>query len=236
MNRPVVIVTLLVSLLSAGAQTREDAGKDPHRPSCKSAYCRKVESFLKTHYCGESPFGNGPDNGCEIKKPRTPRSGVKVLSDFDCKWNEGVSKCQQHAQPPLEIRTLLIGEMRKLGLPVRDDQHLYFTVWDSDSSGWTLAEAYYQHLAGTDLTTCQLIATIDRSSQVRVLRKVPFQKTDADVPTATIWTPIDLADIDGAGQVDVIIEADAYEDHWLEVISVKDGLPHIIFSGLGYYL
>jgi hypothetical protein len=236
MLRKVVLATLLVSLISAGAQTQGDAGKDAHRPSCKSAYCRKIESFLKTHYCGESPFGNGPENGCEIRKPKTPRSGVKVLSDFDCTWSDGVSKCQQHAQPPSEIRAVLMGEMRKLGLPVEDDQHVYFTVWDSNSSAWTLAEAYYQHLAGADLSTCQLIATIDRNSKVRVLREVPFQKTDADVPTATIWTPIDLADVDDNGQTEVILEGDAYEDHWLEVIGVKDGQPHTIFSGLGYYL
>jgi hypothetical protein len=235
MNTRIALVTSLISVLSVGAQTQEEAGKDPHRPPCKSAYCRKVESFLKTHYCGESPFGNGPDNGCEIKKPKTPRSGMKVLSDFECKWNEGVSKCQQHAQPPSEIRTLLIGQMRKLGLPVEDHRHVYYTVWDSSSSGWTLAEAYYQNSAGNDLTICQAVAIIDQSSRVHILRKVPFQRTDADKPAVTTWSPIDLADVDGTGLVDVILEADAYEDHWLEVDSVKDG-SHTIFSGLGYYL
>ncbi len=234
MNGKVVLAALLALLLCAGAQTQEDAGKDPHRPSCKSAYCQKVETFLKTHYCGESPFGNGPDNGCEIRKPKTPRSGVKVLSDFDCKWNEGVSKCEQHAQPSSEIRTVLISEMRKLGLPVEDDRHVYFTVWDSNFVG--LAEAYYNHSEGSDLTICQVVATIDQSSRFHILRKVPFQKTDADKPAVTTWSPVDLADVDGSGQVDVILEADAYEDHWLEVDSVKDGSPRTIFSGLGYYL
>jgi len=77
--------------------------------------------------------------------------------------------------------------MRKLGLPVRNDGQVYFTVWDATSSGWSLAEAYYHESAGTDLTICQLIAIVDHSSRVRVLRKVPFQKTDAEKPAVTIW-------------------------------------------------
>ena len=38
------------------------------------------------------------------------------------------------------------------------------------------------------------------------------------------------------GQVDVVLVGDAYEDHWLEVISVGNGTAKTIFSGLGYYL
>jgi hypothetical protein len=52
----------------------------------------------------------------------------------------------------------------------------------------------------------------------------------------TTWSPIDLADVDGDGRVDVILEGDAYEDHWLEVDTVQDGSSRTIFSGLGYYL
>jgi hypothetical protein len=77
---------------------------------------------------------------------------------------------------------------------------------------------------------------IDQGSHTFVLRKVPFQKTDVDKPTVTTWTPIDLADVDGDGHVEVILEGDAYEDHWLEVVSVHDGSIRTIFSGLGYYL
>jgi hypothetical protein len=126
--------------------------------------------------------------------------------------------------------------MRKLGLPFSDERQVYFTIWQPVSSDWALAEAYYQHSAGTDLTICQVVATIDQSSQVRVLRKVRFRKTDADKPAVTTWSPVDLADVDGDGHVEIILEGDAYEDHWLEVDCVKDGSPHTIFSGLGYYL
>jgi hypothetical protein len=83
---------------------------------------------------------------------------------------------------------------------------------------------------------CEVIAIIDRSSHLHVLRKVPFQKTAAVKPEVTTWSPIDLADVDGDGNVDVILEGDAYEDHWLEVETVQDGSSHTIFSGLGYYL
>jgi hypothetical protein len=68
------------------------------------------------------------------------------------------------------------------------------------------------------------------------LRKVPFQKTDQDVPTVVEWVPLDLADANGDGTEDIILEGDAYEDHWLEVVSVMGWSAETIFSGLGYYL
>ena len=67
-------------------------------------------------------------------------------------------------------------------------------------------------------------------------RKLPFQKTDVERPAVTQWSPIDLADVDGDGQVDVVLRGDAYEDHWLEVVSVGQGSSRTVFSGLGYYL
>jgi hypothetical protein len=56
------------------------------------------------------------------------------------------------------------------------------------------------------------------------------------VPDVTNWTPLDLADTRGNGEVDVILVGDAYEDHWLEVVAVHDGVAKTIFSGLGYSL
>lgn len=83
---------------------------------------------------------------------------------------------------------------------------------------------------------CQVILVVDQTSKVIVLRKVPFQKTDADVPVVTTWSLVDVADVDGAGQFNVIFEADSYENHWFEVDRVQDGSSHTIFSGLGYFL
>jgi hypothetical protein len=57
-----------------------------------------------------------------------------------------------------------------------------------------------------------------------------------DVPTVTLWAPVDLADADGDGEEDVVLEGDAYENHWLEVITLHDGSATTVFSGLGYYL
>jgi hypothetical protein len=130
----------------------------------------------------------------------------------------------------------LIGELRRLGLPRKAKGQIYFNVWESPASGLTLASADYDHSAGNDLWLSQVIVTIGQSSHVSVLRKVRFQKTDVDKPTVTLWSPIDLADIDGSGHTVVVLEGDAYEDHWIEVVSVQDGSPHTVFSGLGYFL
>jgi hypothetical protein len=56
------------------------------------------------------------------------------------------------------------------------------------------------------------------------------------VPEVTQWSPVDVADVEGNGIEDVILEGDAYENHWLEVVTVHDGNVQTIYSGLGYYL
>lgn len=57
-----------------------------------------------------------------------------------------------------------------------------------------------------------------------------------DVPDGTSWSALGIADVDGDGDSDVILKGDAYEDHWLEVVSLRGGSVRTIFSGLGYYL
>jgi hypothetical protein len=121
-------------------------------------------------------------------------------------------------------------------MPAKAAGKVYFTQWESTSAGWSLAAADYDYLNGQDLTICEVIAIIDRNLHIRVLRKVPFQKDDAVKPEVTTWSAIDLADVDGDGRIDVILEGDAYEDHWLEVVAVEDASLRTIFSGLGYYL
>ena len=106
----------------------------------------------------------------------------------------------------------------------------------SDPTGWSLAAADYQRPVGSDVELCQVIVIVDQSWHVRVLRKVPFRKTNMDVPAMTQWSPIDLADVDGDGRTDVILQGDHYEDHWLEAVSVDQRFPRTLFSGLGYYL
>jgi hypothetical protein len=225
---------LILAFSTAAAQEGGQAEKDPHRPPCTSPQCRKAKSFVKTHYCG-APEGNGPDDSCEIRQPKK-RLNVKASANFDCKWVDGVRKCQQQGEPSSELRDILVGKLRGLGLPAKPKGQIYFTVWKPTGLDWALVEAYYDHIEGSDVTLCQVIAIIDQNSQVSVLRKVPFQKTDADKNTVTTWSLLDLADVSADGQVEVILEGDAYEDHWIEVVGMKDGSFKTIFSGLGYYL
>lgn len=96
--------------------------------------------------------------------------------------------------------------------------------------------ADYSHVTGDALYISEVVVLISPDSHVTVLRKLPFRKTDADVPDATEWSPVDIVDVDGDGQLDVVLEADAYEDHWLEVVTLRNGSAVTLFSGLGYYL
>jgi len=95
----------------------------------------------------------------------------------------------------------------------------------------------YDHLRGLELTFCEVIVVADASGGVHVLRKVPLQKAEnVDTADFTSWSPVDIADADGDGHLEIVLEGNAYEDHWLQVVSAQDGSIKTIFSGLGYYL
>jgi len=232
---------LVVGLLSACMVEGQGQGQvetDPHRPSCTSARCRKIKSFLKIHYCGASPFGNGPDDGCEIKTIQKPGTGADVIADYRCEWNttKQTAECEQHGELPPAVRAILVRELHRAGLPANANGQTYFTLWRSTQSHWSLAVAYYSRQVRSELDLCEVITVIDDSSHAVVVRKLPFQKTDIDVPDVTQWVPIDIADVEGNGRDDIVLEGDAYENHWLEVVSLRDGNVETVFSGLGYYL
>jgi len=94
--------------------------------------------------------------------------------------------------------------------------------------------ADYGPVDGTDLTLCEVIVVADQSGRVHVLREVPFKKTDADVLDVTTWSAVDIAEVDGKWEV--VLQGDAYENHWFEVVIIQDGSFKTDFSGLGYYL
>ena len=227
---------MLLGILSPYLKGQRE--KDPHRPACVSAPCQKIESFLKARFCGASPFGNGPQNGCDTRYAKQLVTGINVVAAFDCEWSvtDGRPKCRQRSQPSPEIRGILLREMRRLGLPARAEKDIYFTVWQPSSAKWFLAAADYGKANGPDLALCQVILVVDPGGYVQTLRKVQFQKTNADVPTVTTWFPMGIADVDGDGQLEIILEGDAYENHWLEVDQRQSGSFRKIFSGLGYYL
>ncbi|HEX3155183.1 MAG TPA: hypothetical protein VHV32_11190 [Candidatus Angelobacter sp.] len=127
-------------------------------------------------------------------------------------------------------------EMRRLGLPPKAEKDVYFTVWQPSSAKWLLAAADYGEANGGELALCQVILVINPGGRIQELRKVQFQNTNADKPTVTTWFPMGIADADRDGQLEIILEGDAYEDHWLEVDKMQAGSFRKVFSGLGYYL
>ncbi len=237
-RRIISVGAVLIALFLVDTASAENSDKDPHRPQCADARCRTIKSFLKAHYCGQSPFGNGPDDGCEIKSRKKSPADFDALADFKCEWKETTQarECQQHGQPSTAVRDTVLRELHRLRLPPRDDKGVLFAVWKPASSGWVVAQGSYSQTVGSTLHICDVILVIDPHLHVTVLRKVPFQKTDADVPTVTTWSLIDIADVDGDNVPDIILEGDAYENHWLEVVSMHDSSWKTTFSGLGYYL
>ena len=233
-----ILFLMLLSLVVVDARLGAKTEKDLHRPACSDGSCGRIRAFLKKHYCGESPAGNGPEESCDLRDRNKRSADVKVIADYNCEWNASkeAAECSQHGQVTPELRTILVRELRQLGVPAKAPGETYFTVWETDRAGWSLAQAYYSHRIGPDIELCEVVAVVDHNAHVTVLRRLPLKKTDVDVPNATDWTPLDLADTRGDGHVDVILVGDAYEDHWLEVISVDNGSAKTIFSGLGYYL
>jgi hypothetical protein len=233
-----VLAAVLFLQCIVAPQLKGQRGKDPHRPACTSATCQKIESFLKANFCGTAPFGGGPRNGCDTRSAKQLVTGVNVIAAFDCQWSvtDGRPKCRQRSEPSPAIRSILVREMRRLGLPARAEKDIYFTVWQPSSAKWFLAAADYGQANGTDLALCQVIVIVGPGGHVQALRKVQFQKTNADAPTVTTWFPMGIADVDGDGQLEIILEGDAHEDHWLEVDQLQGGSFRKIFSGLGYYL
>ena len=239
LRREKTLLAALVMLFCVlSLQLEGQRGNDPHRPACTSAPCQKIESFLKATFCGASPAGNGPANGCDTRYAKPFLNGVNVLAAFDCEWNvtNGRPKCRQRSEPSPAIRSILVREMRRLGLPARAEKDTYFTVWQPSSAKWLLAAADYGQANGGVLALCQVILVVGPGGHVQTLRKVRFQKTNADKSTVTTWFPIGIADVDGDGQLEIILEGDAYENHWFEVDQMQGGSFQKTFSGLGYYL
>ncbi len=105
------------------------------------------------------------------------------------------------------------------------------------ASGLSVMEGAYDHLNGLELRFCEVIVLADANGGVHVLRKVRLRKAEnVDVVDFTTWSPVDIADTDGDGQLEVILDGDAYEDHWFEVVNLQNSAFKTIFSGLGYYL
>lgn len=221
----------VVPLLLFGMQTTK---VDPRRPACTSADCRKIRSFLKARYCGRSPWGNGPDDGCELKLPKS-QPGAAVIAHVECEWVDSKNVCRQLGRAPDGLRTVLVGELHRLGLPPTEDKRVYFTIWRSTSE-WSLAEASYSRAAEPNLAICQVIVMFDPHLQAFVLHEVPLQKTGYDVSHVVTWGILGLTEVDGDGQPEAILDGSEYEDHWIEVHGIRDGLPRMIFSGLGYWL
>lgn len=235
-----IAVSLFIALSVGSGITTAQAfsERDPHRPICRTEECKKAKRSLKVHYCGKSPYGNGPDDGCDLRSPKPADMSAKKIASYDCQWNQQQQTltCRQAGAIPASLARFLRNELQQLGLPSMYKNDVLFRVL-SGPSGVSVAEAFYSRVHGTDLYISEVVAAFKNPDEPRVIRKLKYQKTDADVPNVTTWRPIDVRDLNEDGREEIVLEADAYEDHWLEAVSVGEDLsPRTIFSGLGFYL
>jgi hypothetical protein len=167
-------------------------------------------------------------------------AATKVVADFSCPWNESTGKatCHQKPAPSDRVRDLLLAELLKLGLPASHKSEVFFRVLESPGSGWSLMSAVYSHEHDGKADLCEVVAVSEGSGELRTIRRLPIKTTDADVPDATTWEPLDITDVSGDGKIEFVLQTDAYEDHWLEVVAPDSngGAFKTVFSGLGYYL
>jgi hypothetical protein len=126
-SQKLLIVSLLMS--SYGAMGgRKDVPPDPHRPWCTTPECRTIKSFLKQHYCGESPFANGPADGCDIRTQKRFGS-PQIKAEPQCDSDDGGSRCRQNGEVQPDLRAVAIRQMRRLGLPAAESDGFVKTLF-----------------------------------------------------------------------------------------------------------
>jgi hypothetical protein len=237
MRKLIVAALLVISLIPAYANT--PSRKDPHRPPCTSQECRAIQQYLKAHYCGRSPWGNGEGESCELRVPKAATRGFKTLASYHCDPEDTSRsyRCAQRGTVPAAVVEAMHGQLTAIGVPAAAQRGIYYSIYQPSSAPWKLVEATYLRYKGDILTECQVLAVLGTDSVPHVLHKASCTKNDVDKPVFTEWSLLDVADVNVDGRVEIILEGNAYEDHWLEVIRLREDLtPEIIYSGLGYWL
>lgn len=235
-NSFLIAAAKVAALCAIGVAACALCSGESHRQPCRTTECKAVRAFVKAHYCGESPFGNGPDDSCRIQSLQKKSSGVVVEASSVCSSDDsnGAASCKQIGGISPALGARLLERMHHIGMPGAEDKTVVFFAMRSKKTGWSLVQASLEAAKGSNLNVCFVVAAIDPGGRFHPLREVPFQTTGAEVPTVTVWSAIDIADLNG--QQEFILEGDQYEDHWFEAFSVRDGAPELDFAGLGYYL
>jgi len=234
-RRPAIIFVSLLLCAKYSPVEAQSSKVDPHRPACTTSECHKAKSYVQQHYCG-APEGNGPDDSCDIVIPKS-HPNLRIVAQFACNWIDGAEKCGQSGQPSPELSNTLTNKLEAIGLPPKVRGQIYFTVWQPIGVDWSLVEAYYDYIDSNESEElCQILGTFDEKLHLDILKKVPFQEVDAEKNNLTTWSALDLADVNGDGHLELVLQGDAYEDHWIEVDAINGGSFKRIFSGLGYYL
>lgn len=185
-----------------------------------------LERRLSAAYCSEDEWGN-----CQLRWPEEPPPRVAA---FDCVWDATV-KCTQTlaASPPLV--GLARDELIKAGLPVGEPR--VFVEALRVRADWTVVHAYYHRVSGERMSIASVVLVLRDDGARVVLRMQRFTHTALDGPSAVrLHFVMDVRDVDGDGEAELVLNGEGYEAHWLEVFTLRGEKWRLLFSGLGYSL
>jgi len=97
------------------------------------------------------------------------------IAHYNCEWN--ASRCKQsvHSTGKVtpELRSILVRELRQLGVQPKRREKTYFTVWESTGlvGRW---RGLITHIAiGSDIELCEVVAVVDQNAPVTVSGNCP---------------------------------------------------------------
>jgi hypothetical protein len=125
---------------------------------------QKIEAFMKKNYCGESPFGEGSDDSCDLRNRKKRNGNIKVIADYDCEWNEtkNESECKQQGQVSPGLRTILVHQLEGLGMPAKAPGEIYFKVWQPNRADWLVAQSINRTAPELTLTCARWSRSLTR--------------------------------------------------------------------------
>lgn len=186
-----------------------------------------LERKLRAAYCVEDDQVD-----CRLRGPE--KIAAERAAAFDCRWTDTVVCTQTLAAPPA-LAAVAREELLKAGLPAREER--VFVDALRVRPEWTVVHAYHHAVSGERISVASVVLMVRDDGTRVVLRTQRFVRASLDGPSAAkLHFVLDVTDLDGDGAAELVLDGEAYEAHWLEVFTFREGKWRASFSGLGYSL